>query len=90
MVWNRIRFPNMALTYMRPNPSQRIRENQVIFKCDAKYTKSEIKEYLTKIYSLPVEKVNTMNYLGKTKRAFLGRYVYKEPKYKKAIVTLKK
>lgn len=27
-------------------------------------TKHEIKEYLTKIYDLPVKKVNTMNYLG--------------------------
>ena len=35
-----------------------------IFRTSPKMTKHEIKEYLTKIYDLPVKKVNTMNYLG--------------------------
>ena len=52
-------------------------------------TKHEIKEYLTKIYQLPVEKVSTMNYLGKRKQAFGKRRIarWKERDYKKAIVT---
>lgn len=52
-------------------------------------TKHEIKEYLTKIYELPVKKVNTMNYLGKRKQAFGKRGIarWKERDYKKAIVT---
>ena len=35
-----------------------------IFRVTPKMTKHEIKEYLTKIYDLPIKKVNTMNYLG--------------------------
>eukprot|EP00567_Pseudictyota_dubia_P005079 CAMPEP_0197453036 /NCGR_PEP_ID=MMETSP1175-20131217/33743_1 /TAXON_ID=1003142 /ORGANISM="Triceratium dubium, Strain CCMP147" /LENGTH=53 /DNA_ID=CAMNT_0042986205 /DNA_START=30 /DNA_END=188 /DNA_ORIENTATION=+ len=52
-------------------------------------TKHEIKEYLTKIYNLPVKKVNTMNYLGKRKKVIGRRKVayYKYRDFKKAIVT---
>eukprot|EP00566_Odontella_aurita_P030618 CAMPEP_0113526692 /NCGR_PEP_ID=MMETSP0015_2-20120614/886_1 /TAXON_ID=2838 /ORGANISM="Odontella" /LENGTH=74 /DNA_ID=CAMNT_0000425053 /DNA_START=319 /DNA_END=543 /DNA_ORIENTATION=+ /assembly_acc=CAM_ASM_000160 len=51
-------------------------------------TKHEIKEYLTKIYNLPVKKVNTMNYLGKRKRVIGKRGIayYKYRDFKKAIV----
>mgnify|MGYP003386005937 CR=1 FL=1 len=35
-------------------------------------TKTEVKEYLTKIYSIPVLNVNTVNMLGKYKR-FYGK-----------------
>jgi large subunit ribosomal protein L23 len=52
-------------------------------------TKHEIQEYLTKIYDLPVRKVNTANYLGKRKlvrgTTKVIRYKYKD--FKKAIVS---
>ncbi|GMF15979.1 unnamed protein product [Phytophthora fragariaefolia] len=119
MVWNRVKFPNMAVTFMGKNARTRLRDNQFVFRVEPHYTKHEIKEYLTKVYDLPVAKVNTMNYegawaaavsmamegdgvsgltvllvllfvvSGKFKRAFRGRYVYKEKDWKKAIVTLK-
>ena len=52
-------------------------------------TKHEIKEYLTKIYNLPVKKVNTMNYEGKRKRVLSrqGIAFYKYRDFKKAVVT---
>ena len=52
-------------------------------------TKHEIKEYLSKIYELPVKKVNTANYDGKTKRGSLRLpgAVYKTKAFKKAYVT---
>jgi large subunit ribosomal protein L23 len=52
-------------------------------------TKHEVKEYLTKIYGLPVAEVRTQNYLGKRMRIFgKRRVVYaKRPDFKKAIVT---
>jgi ribosomal protein L23 len=55
-----------------------------------KMTKLEIKEYLWKIYQVPVKRVMTQNYLGKRKRIFGLRKIisYKRPDYKKAIVTL--
>ena len=62
---------------------------KAIFRVLPRMTKFEIKEYLTKLYDLPVKKVNTTNYLGKRKQAFgkrrLVRYKYRD--FKKAFVT---
>lgn len=51
-------------------------------------TKTEVKEYLTKIYSVSVLKVNTSNLLGKWKRLYGKRKIiaYKRRNVKKAIV----
>lgn len=58
------------------------------FRVPPRMTKHEIKEYLTKIYDLPVRKVNTMNYEGKRKRilskAGIAYFKYKD--FKKAII----
>jgi hypothetical protein len=64
MTWSRIRFPNMAITFMGKNTRTRLRDNQYVFRVEPHYTKHDIKEYLTKVYNLPVAKVNTMNYEG--------------------------
>jgi len=59
------------------------------FRVLPKMTKHEVREYLTKIYGLPVGKVHTINYMGKRKRA-VGRHniiYYKYRDFKKAIVT---
>ncbi|OQR98342.1 ribosomal protein L23 [Thraustotheca clavata] len=90
MVWNRLRFPNMAVTYVAKTPKTRLAENQHIFRVEPNYTKHDIKEYLQKVYNLPVVNVRTMNYEGKFKRAMQGRHVYKEKDWKKAVVTLAK
>lgn len=52
-------------------------------------TKHEVKEYLTKIYGLPVTEVRSQNYLGKRMRIFGKRQVVyaKRPDYKKVFVT---
>ncbi|RHY29441.1 hypothetical protein DYB32_005131 [Aphanomyces invadans] len=78
----------MAVTYVAKTPKSRLRENEHIFRVETNYTKHDIKEYLQKVYNLPVVKVATMNYEGKFKRAMQGRFVYKEKDWKKAIVTL--
>lgn len=88
MVWNRLRFPNMAVTYIERHAKDGLLPNQHAFRVNPSYTKHDIKEYLTKIYNLPVTKVRTMNYAGKIKRAYLGRHVYQEKDFKKAIVTV--
>ena len=54
----------MAVTFMGKNARTRLRDNQYIFRVEPHYTKHEIKEYLTKVYDLPVVKVNTMNFEG--------------------------
>lgn len=56
------------------------------FKVDKKASKSEIKKAVENIFDVKVEKVNTMNILGKEKR--MGVHVGRRPSWKKAIVTL--
>ncbi len=50
-------------------------------------TKIDIKIAVEQLFKVEVAKVNTMNYLGKTKR--MGVHVGKRADWKKAIVTLK-
>ncbi len=52
-------------------------------------TKHEVKEYLTKIYKLPVVNVRTQNYLGQRMKIIGKRTIAygKRPDYKKAFVT---
>ena len=48
--------------------------------------KTEIKKAVEKIFDVKVERVNTLNYDGKTKR--MGRTVGKTASFKKAVVKL--
>mmetsp|Transcript_29110 Transcript_29110/g.38287 ORF Transcript_29110/g.38287 Transcript_29110/m.38287 type:complete len:103 (+) Transcript_29110:194-502(+) len=85
---NFVWFPNFYMVLASaPN---KLRPNQAIFKVSPRMTKIEIKQYLTKIYNLPVIKVMTQNYLGKRKRIIGTRKMafYKRPDFKRAIVTL--
>lgn len=61
-------------------------ERKYTFKVDKRANKSEIKKAVEKIFGVKVEKVNTMNMTGKTKR--MGIHVGKRPDWKKAVVTL--
>ena len=56
------------------------------FAVDKKANKSEIKKAVESIFGVKVEKVNTMNYLGKMKRQ--GIHSGRRPSWKKAIVKL--
>ena len=56
------------------------------FKVDRKANKTEIKNAIEKIFSVKVEKVNTMNVKGKPKRQ--GKYEGRRSNWRKAIVTL--
>lgn len=63
---------------------------QAAFQVSPKMTKTEVKEYLTKIYNINVEKVNTVNVLGKFKRLYAARRVlaYKRRNTKIAYVDI--
>ena len=52
----------------------------------------QVREYLSKIYSLPVRKVMTENFMGKRKRITGKRkmFPYARPNYKRAIVTFER
>ena len=60
------------------------------FIVDAEANKVEIKKAVEKMYGVNVEKVNTINVLGKEKTRFTkaGTLSGRRPDYKKAIVTL--
>ena len=84
MVWSRVHFPRQIVTLMKT-----MGPNKGVFKVDPKMTKAEVKEYLTKVYNLPVKKVNTVNYEGKLKtgsQRHRGAY-FRTKAYKKAYVS---
>ena len=71
-----------------------VTENSMDIMADRKYTfvvdkrsnKTEIKNAVEQVFGVKVEKVNTMNMLGKKKR--MGVHVGKKADWKKAIITL--
>ena len=56
------------------------------FKVDKRANKSEIKKAIENVFNVKVEKVNTINMLGKEKR--MGVHVGRRPSWIKAVVTL--
>ena len=60
------------------------KENAMVFACDPKATKTEIKAAIQAIFSAKAKSVNTLHVASKPKR--MGRYVGKTAAYKKAIV----
>lgn len=63
-------------------------EKKYTFIVDRRANKTQIKNAVQEVFSVQVDKVNTMNYQGKKKR--MGRHVGKTSAYKKAVVTLTK
>mmetsp|Transcript_48879 Transcript_48879/g.140484 ORF Transcript_48879/g.140484 Transcript_48879/m.140484 type:complete len:123 (+) Transcript_48879:162-530(+) len=85
----RMWMPNMPIFMTSARNATATQPARATFRVLPRMTKHEIKEYLTKIYGLPVTKVNTQNYLGKRKRIIGSRKVlyFKYADFKKAIVT---
>ena len=61
-------------------------EGKYVFKVAKAANKIEIARAVKEVFNVKVEKVNTVNVKGKTKR--IGRTSGKRPDYKKAIVKL--
>lgn len=59
----RVFFPQFTMTLMR-RASAAQPPNNFVFRVDPKMTKLEIREYLQKVYGLPVQRVATVNYDG--------------------------
>jgi large subunit ribosomal protein L23 len=85
----RMWMPNMPMMMTSARSATARQPARASFRVLPRMTKHEIKEYLTKIYGLPVTKVNTMNYLGKRKQVKGTRKIiyYKYKDFKKAVVT---
>ena len=61
-------------------------EGKYVFVVAKAANKIEIAKAVAEVFNVKVDKVNTVNVLGKTKR--MGRTSGKRPDYKKAIVKL--
>lgn len=61
-------------------------DKRYTFEVDTRANKTQIKDAIEEIFEVKVDKVNTMNYKGKSKR--FGRYTGYTARRKKAIVTL--
>lgn len=89
----RVFFPNMYMSLLSIRwLGHKTRPVQAVFRVEPKMNKLEIREYLRKIYGLPVVKVMTANFLGKRKRLTGKRKQvgYARPDFKKAVVTFEK
>ena len=69
-------------------------KNIISFRCSPFLSKPEITQYLSKVYKLPVNRVDTVNKMGEVKKNVLvsqnapGAGRYRKKNWKKAIVTL--
>ena len=59
----------------------------VVFKVDRRVGKTEIKQAVERVFKVKVDKVRTVNYIGKKKRTM--RSIGRRAAFKKAYVTLK-
>jgi large subunit ribosomal protein L23 len=66
----------------------RDQQNCYVFEVDTDANKIDVRRAIEELFRVKVEDVTTMNVRGKMKR--LGRFVGKQPNWKKAIVTLRK
>jgi len=66
----------------------RDQQNCYVFEVDGSANKIDVRRAVEELFRVKVEGVTTMNVRGKMKR--LGRFVGKQPNWKKAIVTLRK
>ncbi|NLK00821.1 MAG: 50S ribosomal protein L23 [Clostridia bacterium] len=76
---------------LKPVVSERsmglMEQNKYTFIVHRNANKVEIKKAVEELFDVKVEKVNTLNLVGKKKR--MGRYVGRTPNRKKAIVKLR-
>ena len=85
-------MPTMPMVLVGAKNATKTHPATATFRVLPRMTKHEIKEYLTKIYKLPVKKINTANYLGKRKKVMgpTKIHYYRYSDYKKAIVTFER
>ena len=63
--------------------------NQYVFRVDPRATKGQIKQAVSNLFKVDVERVRTANFPGKLRRLAQGRPQGRRPDWKKAIVTIR-
>ncbi len=86
-VWDIIKSPVITEKALMAKEESRDRRQLLTFRVDRKATKPEIKSAVESIFKVKVDRVRTVNYLGKMARR--GRFEGRKPSWKKAYVTLK-
>ena len=87
----RIFLPNLWMKLVKPDVlfgKSSIPNNKVTFIVSPQMTKIDVKNYLEKIYNVPVANVKTTNIMGKTRQNAYARYLVKDDDQKFAFVTL--
>ncbi|PZC84034.1 large ribosomal subunit protein uL23m [Helicoverpa armigera] len=84
----RVFLPNFWMKLVRPEPKQL--PNVVQFHCSMEMTKYDMKNYLEKIYNIPVVDIRTRIALGKFRRDIGKGYIVKDDDVKSAYVVLPK
>ena len=60
-------------------------ENTVCFRVDPFLSRPELKQYLTKLYKLPIQDMKTVNKMGKIMTNYTNRRQWRKKDWKKAI-----
>jgi len=87
----RVFLPNFWMKLVKPTVvfgKAAVPENKVQFIVSPAMTRIDVKNYLEKIYNVPVLNVKTVNQLGKTRQNAYGAYIVKDDDQKIAFVTL--
>lgn len=84
----RVFLPNFFMKLIKPEVPQP--PNVVQFVVSMEMSKFDVKNYLEKIYNVPVDNVVTHVRMGKLKRSRVGGYVVKDDDYKVVYVSLPK
>jgi large subunit ribosomal protein L23 len=87
-IWDIIRSPVITEKALVAKEETQDARQLLTFRVDRHATKPEIKSAVESIFSVKVEQVHTVNYMGKMARR--GRFEGRRPSWKKAYVTLKK
>ena len=60
----KVHFPTFFMSLLKHTPAQPPNFSRAVFQIPKSMTKTEVKEYLTKIYDMDVKNINTVNFLG--------------------------
>ena len=60
----KVHFPTFFMSLLKHTPAQPPNFSRAVFQIPKSMTKTEVKQYLTKIYDMDVKHVNTVNFLG--------------------------
>jgi large subunit ribosomal protein L23 len=86
-VWDIIKSPVITEKALVAKEESQDTGQLLSFRVDRKATKPEIKTAVETIFQVKVDRVRTINFMGKMARR--GRFEGRKPSWKKAYVTLK-